>query len=145
MRDSRRVPVLKIVEKQTDSIEDDVVIEEPLEVRVNGDSFTVTMRTPGDDFDLTVGLLWTEGVVRSREEIGTIAYCPDEEQPDLRNVVNVVLTDSTRRIESSRRLWSNSSCGLCGKATLDAIHQACVPIESTITVPYDLLYSFPSR
>jgi len=145
MRDSRRVPVLKIVEKQTDSIEDDVVIEEPLEVRVNGDSFTVTMRTPGDDFDLTVGLLWTEGVIRSREEIGTIAYCPDEEQPDLRNVVNVVLIDSKRKLESSRRMWSNSSCGLCGKATLEAIHQVCRPVAGSLVVSTELLFSLPSR
>src|SRR5262245_28316743 len=122
-----------------------MVMEEPLEIRVNGESLSITMRTPGDDFDLAIGLLWTEGIVGSQDDIGTIAYCPDEEQPDLRNVVNVVLTDSTRRIESSRRLWSNSSCGLCGKATLDAIHQACVPIESTINVPYDLLYSLPAR
>src|SRR6185436_19557723 len=125
MRDLKRVSVLKIDEKQSQGIDDDVVMEEPLEVRVNGDSLSVTMRTPGDDFDLAVGLLWTEGVIRSRGEIGTIAYCPDEEQPELKNIVNVGLMDSGRKIESSRRLWSNSSCGLCGKATLEAIHQAC--------------------
>src|SRR5215510_7371287 len=145
MRDSRRVPVLKIDERQPEQINDDVVIEEPLEVRVNGESLTVTMRTPGDDFDLATGLLWTEGVIRSREEIGTIAYCPDEEQPELKNVVNVVLVDSKRRIESSRRLWSNSSCGLCGKATLDAIRQSCRPIVSNLSVSEDLLCSLPAR
>src|SRR5215471_4647623 len=119
MRDSRRVAVLKIDERQPEHVEDDVVIEEPLEIRVNGDSLSVTMRTPGDDFDLAVGLLRTEGIIRSREEIGTIAYCPDEEQPELKNIVNVVLVDD-RKIKSSRLLWSNSSCGLCGKATLQA-------------------------
>src|SRR5262249_57402323 len=109
------------------------------------DSFSVTMRTPGDDFDLAVGLLWTEGIIQSRGEIGTIAYCPDEEQPELRNVVNVVLVDAGRKIESSRRLWSNSSCGLCGKATLDAIHQTCRPIVGSLQVSTDLLFSLPSR
>ena len=83
MRDSRRLSVLKIDEDQSQRVDDDVVIEEPLEVRVNGDSLSVTMRTPGDDFDLAVGLLLTEGIIRSRDEIGTIAYCPDEEQPEL--------------------------------------------------------------
>ena len=143
MRDSRRVTVLKVAEKQSEPVEDDVVIEEPLEVRVNGESFSVTMRTPGDDFDLTIGLLWTEGVIQSREEIGTIAYCPDEEHPDLRNTVNVVLVDSKRKFESSRRLWSNSSCGLCGKATLDAIHQVCRPVTSSLFVSSELLFLLP--
>jgi len=69
MRDSKRLDVVKIDENQLQRVGDDVVIEEPLEVRVNGDSVSVTMRTPGDDFDLAVGLLWTEGIIRSREEI----------------------------------------------------------------------------
>src|SRR5438046_9519067 len=126
-------------------IEDEVVVEEPLEIRVNGESLSVTMRTPGHDFDLATGLLFTEGIIRSCDEIGTIAYCPDEEEPELKNVLNVMLSDATRKIESSRRLWSNSSCGLCGKATLDAIHQVCQPITSAISVAYDVLYSLPSR
>src|SRR5262249_1039934 len=130
MSDAKRVSVLKIEEQQQRRIEDDVVMEEPLEVRVNSESFSVTMRTPGVDFDLAIGLLWTEGIIKSRDEIGTIAYCPDEEQPELKNVVNIVLVDCERRLESSRRLWSNSSCGLCGKATLDSIHQACATIAS---------------
>ena len=145
MRDSRRVPVLKIDERQPEQVEDDVVIEEPLEIRVNGDSLSVTMRTPGDDFDLAVGLLRTEGIIRTREEIGTIAYCPDEDQPELKNIVNVVLVDGRRKIESTRSLWSNSSCGLCGKATLEAIHQLCEPIASSIIVSSDLLFSLPLR
>jgi len=144
MRGSKRVPVLKVDEKQREHIDDDVVIEEPLEIRVNGESFSVTMRTPGDDFDLTLGLLWTEGIIRSHEEIGTIAYCPDEEQPELKNIVNVVLVDD-RRIKSSRLLWSNSSCGLCGKATLQAIRQACQPISSSLLVSSELLFSLPLR
>ena len=98
MRDSKRVAVLKIDEDRRRRLEDDVVIEEPLEIRVNGESLSVTMRTPGDDFDLAIGFLWTEGIIRLRDEIGTIAYCPDEEQPDLRNIVNVVLMDAERKL-----------------------------------------------
>jgi FdhD protein len=145
MRDLKRVSVLRIDEKQSQGIDDDVVMEEPLEVRVNGDSLSVTMRTPGDDFDLAVGLLWTEAVIQSRGEIGTIAYCPDEEEPELKNIVNVTLVDASRRIESSRRLWSNSSCGLCGKATLDSIRQTCRPVTSRIVVSTQLLFSLPGR
>src|SRR3989475_3867961 len=145
MHDLKRFRVLKLDEEHPKHIEDEVVVEEPLEIRVNGESITVTMRTPGDDFDLAVGLLWTEGIIKSRDEIGTIAYCPDEEQPQLKNIVNVVLVDASRKVESSRRLWSNSSCGLCGKATLDAIYQVCRPITSKTTVSYDLLCSLPTR
>src|SRR5438105_5620498 len=74
-----------------------------------------------------------------------MAYCPDEKYPELKNVVNVGLLDKKRRLESSRRVWTNSSCGLCGKATLDAIRQACKPITSALTAACDLLYSLPVR
>ncbi|HYR87237.1 MAG TPA: formate dehydrogenase accessory sulfurtransferase FdhD [Terriglobia bacterium] len=144
MRDLQRLQVLKLDDERLQHTEDDVVVEEPLEIRVNGDSVSVTMRTPGDDFDLAVGLLWTEGIIGSANEIGTIAYCPDEDQPELKNVVNVGLVDASRKLESSRRLWSNSSCGLCGKATLEAIHQVCRPIDSRVTAGYDQLCAMPS-
>src|SRR6266850_4769796 len=145
MHDLKRLRVLKLEEEHHPKhIEDEVVVEEPLEIRVNGESITVTMRTPGNDFDLAIGLLWTEGVIRAPDEIGTIAYCPDEDQPELKNVVNVGLVDVNRKVQSSRTSWSTSSCGLCGKATLDAIHQVCQPITSTITVDYDVLCSLPS-
>jgi FdhD protein len=142
---SKRVPILKIESQRQRGVDDDVVVEEPLEIRVNGESLTVTMRTPGDDFDLAVGLLLTEQIIGSRDEIGTIAYCADEDQPELKNVVNVVLVDRSRKLEPSRRLWSNSSCGLCGKATLDGIRRACRPITGTSVVSEDLLCSFPAR
>ena len=145
MQDSRRFSVEKVHDRQASTVEDDLVTEEPLEIRVNGQSFSVTMRTPGNDFDLARGLLWTEGIITGEPEIGTIAYCPDEQQPDLKNILNVTLVDTLRTIESSRRLWSNSSCGLCGKATLDSIHQVCRPITSSITIDRDLVYSLPSR
>src|SRR5207244_6207223 len=109
MHDLKRFRVLKLDEEHPKHIEDEVVIEEPLEIRVNGESLTVTMRTPGDDFDLAIGLLWTEGIIHSRDEIGTIAYCPDEEQPELKNIVNVGLMDAERKLESLHRLWSNSN------------------------------------
>src|SRR3989449_7166191 len=145
MRDLQRLQVLKLDDERLQHTEDDVVVEEPLEIRVNGESVSVTMRTPGNDFDLAVGLLWTEGIIRSRDEIGTIAYCPDEDEPELKNVVNVGLVDGNRKLQSSRRLWSNSSCGLCGKATLDSIHQTCAPVTSQVTVAYDLVCALPSR
>ena len=146
MRDSRRVSILKIEEQRSSRVEDDVVIEEPLEIRVNGESISVTMRTPGDDFDLAVGLLWTEGIIHSRDEIGTIAYCPDEEQPELKNIVNVGLVDSGRKLESSRRLWSNSSCGLCGKNSIADLMTCTAPMQpDDLRVAASTLYEMPTH
>jgi FdhD protein len=145
MRDLKRFPVLKLDEEHQKHIEDEVVVEEPLEIRMNGEGVSVTMRTPGHDFDLVTGLLWTEGLIQSYGEIGTMAYCPDENYPALKNVVNVRLVDASRKPNSSRRSWANSSCGLCGKTTIEAIHQACKPIESTATTTYDVLCSLPPR
>src|SRR5690348_16088792 len=107
MRDLKLFPIVKFDGEQQKHIEDELVVEEPLEVRVNGGSLSVTMRTPGDDFDLATGMLWTEGVIHSSDEIGTIAYCADEQEPELKNVVNVSLVDTSQRWESSRRLWAN--------------------------------------
>src|SRR5262249_1847231 len=105
----------------------------------------VTMRTPGFDFDLATGLLWSEGIIGRRDDIGTMAYCPDEEQPELKNIINITLADAGVKIASSRRLWSNSSCGLCGKATLDAIRRQCRPVTGRLAISCDLLYSLPDK
>ena len=71
------------------------MVEEPLEIRVGGQSLIVVMRTPGYDFDLAAGFLYTEGLVKSSDDIGTIAYCEDEDikESDLQNIINVRLTN----------------------------------------------------
>jgi FdhD protein len=148
MPDVSRFQILKLDAEQLQHIEDEVVVEEPLEIRVDGESMAVTMRTPGDDFDLAVGLLWTEGVIRSQSEIGTIAYCPSEEEPQLRNVVNVGLVGraaSSAPVARKTRGLRNSSCGLCGKATLEEIKQVCKRVESSVRVSYDTICSLPAR
>src|SRR5215471_7058148 len=91
--DIQRISVLALDGSEARRVDDEVVVEEPLELRVNNVRLTVTMRTPGDDFDLAVGLLWTEGWIHSANDVGTIAYCPNEESPQLKNVINVILTD----------------------------------------------------
>ena len=145
MRDTQSIELVRIRESTVDRVFDDVVVEEPLEIRVNGESIGITMRTPGDDFDLATGLLWTEGFIRSASEVGTIAYCPDEQQPEVRNVVNVTLADSYRRIESGRKTWANSSCGLGGKATIESIRASVRPIESRASVDRSILSNLPGR
>jgi FdhD protein len=145
MQSVQDVSLLSLDEVEAKTIDDEVVVEEPLEIRVNGVSLGITMRTPGDDFDLARGFLWTEGLVQTPEEIGTIAYCPDEERPDLMNVVNVQLTDRNRQIAQIRNTWMNSSCGICGKTTVEAIRKGTRPVRSTLAVDRGALNEMPER
>ncbi|HZO89988.1 MAG TPA: formate dehydrogenase accessory sulfurtransferase FdhD [Chthonomonadaceae bacterium] len=114
---------------------DSVVVEEPLEIRINGESLTVTMRTPGDDFALAAGLLFTEGIIRSADDIGGMAYCTDPDNPHLQNIVNVYLAGDWRpdqeRGRWQRSFMATSSCGLCGKASIEAVRCFAPPIAAS--------------
>jgi len=99
---------------------DTVAGEEPLELRVNGITFTVTMRTPGHDVDLAHGLLRAEGVIASREDVVSARFCSDL---DSLNVVNLEVPGRTGEgaVTSIRNLSSVGGCGLCGTTAVDAV------------------------
>lgn len=121
---------------------DVLAVEEPLEIRLAGCSVAVTMRTPGDDFDLASGFLLTEGILHSAEDIGSIAYCPTENMPrDRSNVVNINPTDPLLVDPERwrRNFFATSSCGICGKESIRAVRQDAPPITSEIRVPYEAL------
>ena len=116
-------------------LDDTLVVEEPLEIRLGSERFTVTMRTPGDDFALTRGLLLTEGVISSNADIGQIRYCDVGEaaETEIPNIVTVRLTKQP----AAERLWqrtlmAGTSCGLCGKAALDAVAMQTFPLPLPI-------------
>ncbi|HTT59494.1 MAG TPA: formate dehydrogenase accessory sulfurtransferase FdhD [Acidimicrobiales bacterium] len=103
---------------------DTVAGEEPLEIRVGGRSLAVTMRTPGADFDLACGFLVSEGVVARTENVAAMRYCSDSgSQVNEYNVIDVTLArDVAAPHESAARaFFTTSSCGLCGKASIDAV------------------------
>ena len=111
---------------------DRLTTEEPLEIQLEGPgmeqrSVAVTMRTPGNDFELAVGFLHTEGVIAGQEDVASVRYCavPREEQH-----YNVVSVTVTRPLEFTpqRNFYATSSCGVCGKASLDAIEVRCAPV-----------------
>jgi FdhD protein len=95
-------------------VEDLVAVEEPLEIRVNHRPVSVTMRTPGDDRELAAGFLLTEGILRSAGDIVQIE--------ELENIVNIEARNE--RTPSPRNFYLTSSCGICGKASIDAIRTA---------------------
>lgn len=121
---------------------DVVIAEEPLEIRLVAESesrtLAVTMRTPGADFELAAGFLFSEGVIRAKTELSSITYCVerdlDEEQRY--NVVNVRLRAETLPDLPSleRHFTVNSACGVCGKAHLDSIAQTAAPITADWTL-----------
>ena len=103
-----------------------LVVEEPLEIRVNGSPVTVTMRTPGSDVELAQGFLLTEGVVARRDDVLTVQYCRGAETADGTNTYNVL--DVTLHpdvpppdTDVTRNFYTTSSCGVCGKASLEAV------------------------
>ncbi|MEU4697836.1 formate dehydrogenase accessory sulfurtransferase FdhD [Nonomuraea dietziae] len=96
---------------------DSLAAEEPLEIRVGGQTLTVTMRTPGDDFDLAAGFLVSEGTLASSQDISTMRHCADLETY---NVLDVRLAPGVEAPEA-RNFSTTSSCGVCGKASLEAV------------------------
>jgi FdhD protein len=132
---TREVPIHRNGATATDS----VVVEEPLEIRVGDKPVSVTLRTPGDDFDLTAGFLFSESIIYARDEIDSIRHWGSP------NIVRVGLRDGTRvdlqRLQ--RHFYSTSSCGVCGKASIDALRVNAAPIEDDLRVPAEMLLSLP--
>jgi FdhD protein len=102
-----------------------LAVEEPLEIRINGKPVTVTMRTPGSDIELAQGFLLTEGVITDREHVQTIRYCDgrDESGVNTYNILDVALAPGVAPpdLDVTRNFYTTSSCGVCGKASLDAV------------------------
>ena len=124
-RVTARRPVLRIDADRTVSRPDTLVVEEPLEIRVAGRSLVVTMRTPGDDMDLAAGFLVSEGVVCAGPHLRAMRYCAGatDEGVNTYNVLDVELDPAVPPPDPSleRSFYTTSSCGLCGKASLDAV------------------------
>jgi len=119
---------------------DDLVTEEPLEIRVNGVPLTVTMRTPGDDLELATGLLYTEGIITGREDLGSVGYGADSA-----NVVEVAVKGETGETGGTARFMS-SACGICGKTSIDAIRaRGLSRLNSGATVEPSVLIALPDK
>jgi len=143
--------VLRIDGARTVQRPDTLVVEEPLEVRVGGRSLVVTMRTPGEDMDLAAGFLVSEGVVSAQGHVRAMRYCAGatDEGINTYNLLDVDLDPSVPPPDPSleRSFYTTSSCGLCGKASLDAVRtQTSYDVSGDLfTVTPALLSALPDR
>jgi FdhD protein len=122
--------------------------EEPLEIRVQGPdqeplSVAVTMRTPGNENELAVGFLYTEGLIRSRQEIVAVKTSPALSQEQPCNIVTVCLSHRFDPACLKRNFYVTSSCGICGKASLEQIAIQCAPVAPGPVVPCSVVQGLP--
>jgi len=154
-RSTSPVEVARHRDGSSKSDRDVVTVEEPLEIRLEvleaghtvEKSVSVTMRTPGDDFELTAGFLFTEGLIDGRDAVVDLSYCQDEE-PQEYNIVTVRLRDPAAFDSSllTRNFYMTSSCGVCGKASLEAIEiRGCEPLPDGPRVSADVIRSVPEK
>ena len=132
-----------------------LVVEEPLEIRVNGTPITVNMRTPGSDIELAQGFLLTEGVIGRRDDVLTVRYCKGGTEDgsgfsqNTYNVLDVTLAPGVQMpdVDVTRNFYTTSSCGVCGKASLDAVRlisRHC-PGDDPSTVAAETLSAMPEK
>ena len=137
---------------QTRSRSDFLAAEEPLEIRLVNPQHTlaITMRTPGADFDLAAGFLYSEGVVKKRDDITTISYCLDAEL-DIQqqyNIINIELQPGLQPDLSTllRYFFTTSACGVCGKATIESLKiRGCSVITTDALVTPEIIHSLSSK
>jgi len=120
-----RRPVLRLSEDGVRRRQDALAAEEPLEIRVGGKALAVTMRTPGHDVELAHGFLLTEGVIGAAADVSTARYCDsvDDQGRNTYNVLDLALAPGVEPPDTGveRNFYTTSSCGVCGKAALDAV------------------------
>ncbi|MGI9822367.1 formate dehydrogenase accessory sulfurtransferase FdhD [Agromyces sp. Marseille-Q5079] len=128
---------------------DDVVaVEEPLEIRVGRSPLAVTMRTPGHDVDLAVGYLVSEGVIVRGDQVASAIHCAGPDGENTYNVLDLTLASGVSQPDASlqRSLIVSSACGVCGKASIEAVHtRTAYPIDDDLEVEAELLATFPDR
>jgi len=152
----KNIPVVKVNGPDSVDITDALAIEEPLEIRLEYtlgnepkiQNVSVTMRTPGNDVELATGFLFTEGIVSSADDITDVDYCFIACAENKENVIQVRLKDGVvpNLKNTERNFYTTSSCGVCGKGSINAIRTVGAFIaknENEITVESELLYTLP--
>ncbi|HYH08876.1 MAG TPA: formate dehydrogenase accessory sulfurtransferase FdhD [Thermoanaerobaculia bacterium] len=149
MGDSDRtatIEVTRVAETSLDVTTDVVAVEEPLEIlaawRIGDEprekTISVTMRTPGDDFDLAIGFLFTEGLLRAPEDVESVRHWSSP------NRVRVAVKSRIDTSKLDRHFYTTSSCGVCGKTSMDAIRVAARPLPPRAPVSREVVHALPA-
>jgi FdhD protein len=149
----KKTPIFVVEKDKITSKLDQIATEEPLEIRLNYPKKTIaiTMRTPGNDFDLAVGFLYTEGIINGKDDLIKISYCVDKELEEEQkfNIVNIELKDhiplNLKSLE--RHFFTNSSCGVCGKASIDNLKiRGCEILSNNHQqINPEIIYKLPDK
>ncbi len=148
MSSSRAVDILRIAADRRSGVRDIVAVEEPLEVRVNGVPFAVTMRTPGADRELAAGFLLSEDVIHDGDEVESIAYHAEATAEARENTLNVTVRgDAAHRLQvrlgERRQVMMTSACGLCGRRTIDSLRSRVPFVDGRWTVSSEVIAQLP--
>jgi FdhD protein len=128
-----------------------LAVEEPLELRINGAAITVTMRTPGSDIELAQGFMLTEGVIAARDDVASVRYCRGSNDGGINtyNVLNVTLAAGVPapEVHVTRNFYTTSSCGVCGKGSIDAVRTTSrySPATDPTVVTAEALTAMPDQ
>ena len=155
---SLAIDISKVSGDQRVSKADSVAVEEPLEIQLSSPtapgaaakSVSITMRTPGDDAELAIGFLYTEGIIQSGEQVASIEHCgAPADHTGLRNIIRVALKPDVDvdlgRLQ--RHFYTTSSCGVCGKASLEALRvTGQEPLtDKTVTFRRSVIVGMPDK
>jgi FdhD protein len=136
--------VVRVRDHRATSVEDQLAVEEPLEIRLSGKSLSITMRTPGEDDELVTGFLFSERIIERPDDLDIVARSPESNgEPSRGHVVDVRLKEPVRdlRRRLQRNFFSSSSCGLCGKVTIESLWNDLFPVHSDLVVPIEIFYA----
>ena len=144
---TRLVSLTRLDGAATEVRTDALAAEEPLEIRVGGRSLAVVMRTPGHDRELAAGFLVTEGIVRRREEVLDVVYCRADGGAPAENILDVLLAPGTSvdLARFTRHVFTSSSCGICSKASIDAVRSQFPSIPVPMAPPRAVLAALPEK
>ena len=147
---TRTVPVTRVGAEGVSRTTDVAAAEEPLDIRLHGRSFAVIMRTPGEDRALAAGFLLSERIIRSADDVGAIEHCRHPDQAKAHHVVDVFLRGSAaarvpEMLANRREIIANSSCGVCGRATIEELVADIAPLTTGWSVGVDVIRGLPDR
>jgi FdhD protein len=146
----RSVRILRVAAAGAREVDDVAAVEEPLEVRLHDRSFAVIMRTPGQDRALAAGFLLAEGVITCADDLGAVEHCRHPKHPDVHNVVNVFLLGPAaarlpEMLADRRNVLANSSCGICGRASIESLQTRAAPLAVSGSIAREILQRLPDE